>query len=417
MSKVLLVDDVLEQLMAYQRLLRGQFDILTASDGASALRLLEQDRTIQVIVSDMCMPSMDGIEFLAQSSKIAPEATRIMLTGNLELNSTIEAINRGGIFRFLKKPCSRDDLIEAIEAGLRLHDSLSVGNQARPDPQATSNDAATHPLMGEQHQDPLIQRLQAALHAKTIQAFYQPIVDLRCGTIRSAEALARWRHPADGWIAPIVFIPIAEQYGLMPELGRSMLVEACQQAEIWRRHGFTGSVSVNASPTQFVGRRIIDDVHHALEKSGLPPGQLSLELTESVLIDDPTSIIDILRVLREVGISVAIDDFGTGYSSLAYLKHLPVDRLKIDRCFVMEIDRDARDLKFVRAMIDLAHQLELMVIAEGIERPEQQDILMSLGCELGQGYLFDKALSADAFLNRLTDPSPAELQKVITMNH
>jgi EAL domain-containing protein (putative c-di-GMP-specific phosphodiesterase class I) len=162
--------------------------------------------------------------------------------------------------------------------------------------------------------------------------------------------------------------------------------------------GFDGSVSVNASTTQFVDGRIVDDVRQALREADLAPRHLTLELTESVLIDDPTSIIQILEALRALGVALAIDDFGTGYSSLAYLKYLPIDRLKIDRCFVKEIDRDERDLAFVRAMLDLACRLDLTVVAEGIERPDQRDILLDLGCQLGQGYLFAKAVDADSSL-------------------
>jgi EAL domain-containing protein (putative c-di-GMP-specific phosphodiesterase class I)/CheY-like chemotaxis protein len=388
MAKILLVDDVPEQVMAYRRLLRGHFDVVTAGDGAAALDLLKRDADIEVIVSDMSMPCMNGIDFFVQAAEVAPGAARIMLSGNTDMNATIDAINRGQVLRYLKKPCQREDLIEAIEAGLRLRSQESRGDA--PDRTSDGLDLAANQMH-------MIDRLRRALRDNRLQAFFQPIVDLETGSIRGAEALARWRHPVDGWIPPSVFIPIAERCGLMPELGRAMLMAACRDARNWHLHGFDGWVSVNASVTQFVDGNMIADVRHALDESGLPPGNLTIELTESVLIHDPTSVIETLEQLRVLGVKLAIDDFGTGYSSLAYLKYLPIDRLKIDRCFIEAIDRDERDLAFVRAMLDLASKLDLTVVAEGIERAEQHHILRDLGCAFGQGYLFEKALDANSF--------------------
>ncbi len=388
MAKVLLVDDVPEQLMAYRRLLHGRFDIMTAGDAAAALDLLKQNADIQVIVSDMSMPRMNGIDFFAQAADLAPTSTRIMLTGNTDMNATIEAINRGKVFRYLRKPCLREDLIEAIEAGLELQLLSSVGSQ--PDEPACTDHAPPQ-------QTPMADRLQKALQRNMLQAFFQPIVDIKTSEMLGAEALARWQHPTDGWISPSVFIPVAEQYGMMPDLGRAMLKAACRDAQAWRHLGFDGSVSVNVSVTQFVEGRMITDVQNALDESSLPSQNLTLELTESVLVRDPEKIIQALQELRALGVKLAIDDFGTGFSSLAYLKYLPIDRLKIDQCFIKDIDRDERDLAFVRAILDLANKLNLSVVAEGIERPAQRQILMDLGCDLGQGYLFEKAVDAVSF--------------------
>lgn len=392
MARILLVDDAPEQLMAYWRLLRGRFDVVMADDGAGALDLLQRHADIQVIVSDMSMPCMNGIDFFVHAMERAPNAARIMLSGNTDMNAIIEAINRGQVFRYLKKPCARDDLIDAIEAGLRLQALGSDGERVERSSADVSPD-----------QQGMIGRLRNALRDGRLQAFFQPIVDLETGRILGAEALARWRHPADGWIAPAMFIPIAEQCGLMPELGRVMLGAACRDAGDWTRQGFESWVSVNASITQFTEGSMITDVRHALDGSGLPHGHLTLELTESVLIHDPSSIIDALEQLRSLGVKLAIDDFGTGYSSLAYLKHLPIDRLKIDRCFIKDIDRDERDLAFVRAMLDLARKLDLTVVAEGIERAEQHRLLLDLGCPLGQGFLFSRAVDAAAFRTLLAE--------------
>ena len=388
MAKVLLVDDVPEQLMAYRRLLHGRFDVVTACDAAAALELLSSDAEIQAIVSDMSMPSMNGIEFFVHAAGLSPTSARIMLSGNTDMNATIEAINRGRVFRYLKKPCSREELIEAVEAGLARQPPGSIGQPADQQTQA-SGASGCHV--------PIAEKLQEALKNNRLQAFFQPIVDLETGQMRGAEALARWQHPVDGCIPPSVFIPIAEQFGLMPDLGRAMLMTACYHAQAWRALGFDGSVSVNVSATQFLKGDILADVRQALEESGLPARRLTLELTESVLVHDPDNIIKTLDKLRALGVTLAIDDFGTGFSSLAYLKYLPIDRLKIDRCFIKEVDRDERDLALVRAMFDLARKLDLTVVAEGIERAEQRQVLLTLGCDFGQGYLFEKAVDAATF--------------------
>ncbi len=388
-AKILLVDDVPEQLTAYRRLLHRHFEILTADSGDTAIEILQREPDIEVIVSDMSMPGMSGTDFFVRAADMAPGATRIMLTGNMDMNATIDAINRGGVFRYLQKPCASDDLIGAVEEGLKLKPVPAAGS---------SGDACTL-------ETPMTGWLQDAMQDCLLKTFFQPIVDLRTGGIVGAEALARWLHPADGWIPPSVFIPIAEQSGMMPELGRRMLMQACREASTWRSQGFDLSISVNASIRQFVEGQMNSDVRFALENSDLPAQNLTLELTESVLIHDPDKIISMLEELRAIGVTLAIDDFGTGYSSLAYLKHLPIDRLKIDRCFVKDIDRDERDLNFVRTMLDLARHLGLSVVAEGIERQEQRQILLDLGCRLGQGFLFAKAIDAVGFLDLLVRPS------------
>jgi EAL domain-containing protein (putative c-di-GMP-specific phosphodiesterase class I) len=391
-AKILLVDDVPEQLTAYRRLLHRRFEILTAESGDAALDVLKREPAIDVIVSDMSMPGMSGTDFFVRAAEMAPAATRIMLTGNMDMNATIDAINRGGVFRYLQKPCASGDLIGAVEDGLKLRSTPTA-------------DAPGDTCMLE---TPVTGWLEEAMQDCLLKTFFQPIVDLRTGAIVGAEALARWLHPADGWIPPSVFIPIAEQSGLMPELGRRMLIQACREAAGWRARGFEVAISVNASVTQFVEGQMISDVHLALEDSNLPPEKLTLELTESVLIHDPDKIIRMLEELRAIGVTLAIDDFGTGYSSLAYLKHLPIDRLKIDRCFVQDIDRDERDLSFVRTMLELARHLGLSVVAEGIERPAQRQLLMDLGCRMGQGFLFAKAIDGVGFVDLLARPSMAE---------
>jgi diguanylate cyclase (GGDEF)-like protein/PAS domain S-box-containing protein len=226
-------------------------------------------------------------------------------------------------------------------------------------------------------------------------AHYQPIVDLGTGDIVGAEALARWEHPTRGLLAPIAFIELAEETGLIVEVGRAVLRQACADAVQW-----AGSISVNLSARQLQDPGVVDDVRDALHDADLDPSRLTLEITESVLVDDPDAARDRLLELKALGVEIALDDFGTGYSSLSYLKRFPVDRLKIDKSFVDALvgSGQSTDASLVGAITGIGELLHLAVTAEGIERPEQVTELLALGCRSGQGYYFAKPLPLDAFL-------------------
>jgi EAL domain-containing protein (putative c-di-GMP-specific phosphodiesterase class I) len=219
---------------------------------------------------------------------------------------------------------------------------------------------------------------------------YQPVFDLATGRPVSSEALVRWNHPQRGPISPEEFIPVAEEMGLVSEIGRYVLREACQQVMRWRR--IPGAkdltVGVNVSAYQVYDNRFVGEVEAALLDSGLPPGGLVLELTESTLLSDTARVHHRLARLRELGVRIAIDDFGTGYSSLSYLRRLPIDVLKIDRSFVSELgttsSQEARSL--VRSIVRLGHDLRLLVVAEGIESESELDDVRAAHCDLGQGY-------------------------------
>ena len=226
------------------------------------------------------------------------------------------------------------------------------------------------------------------------RVFYQPKVTLGTGALFGFEALIRWEHPERGLVAPDEFIPLAEETGIIVGVGRWVLGEACRRATAWQDLYPSDpplTMSVNLSARQFQAPGLVEDVRAALEESGLSPGCLMLEITESVVMDDAPTSAGTLAALKALGVEIAVDDFGTGYSSLAYLKRFPVDFLKIDRSFVDRIgDPDAEAI--VAAMTDLAATLGLRVIAEGVETEEQRAKLQTLGCELAQGYLFSKPL-------------------------
>ncbi|OGS75449.1 MAG: hypothetical protein A2063_10755 [Gallionellales bacterium GWA2_60_142] len=249
-----------------------------------------------------------------------------------------------------------------------------------------------------QHRQHLIRDLRNALPSGQLELFFQPIIDLSSGSIIKAEALIRWRHPEQGMVSPMDFIPLAEEVGLIGEIGDWVFREAANWMLRWRKRGYSCTqVSVNKSPGQFV----IDDCSKSwlayMNEIGLPGECLVIEITEGLLLDERADITGKLLKFRDAGIQVAIDDFGTGYSSLAYLKKFDIDYLKIDRSFVRDLATDPNDLALSEAIIVMAHKLGLKVIAEGVETVEQRDMLIAAGCDSAQGYLYAKPMPAEEF--------------------
>ncbi len=236
----------------------------------------------------------------------------------------------------------------------------------------------------------LAHELTEAIEQGHIVVYYQPCVDLRTGRVSSVEALARWAHPRRGILSPGEFIGLAEETGLVIGLGLRVLSDACHQAREWELTLGPDAprVHVNLSARQLVVPNIAVLVRGVLEGTGLDPALLCLEITESVVMDDASAVIDTLRQLKDIGVSIAIDDFGTGYSSLSYLRRFPVDVLKVDRSFVDGLGPDPEDSAIVAAVIGLARTLDLQAVAEGVETAEQLDALVRLGCDAAQGYWF-----------------------------
>ncbi len=246
-------------------------------------------------------------------------------------------------------------------------------------------------------------RLLPALRNGEFLLHYQPQVHIGSGCIIGVEALVRWQHPEDGLVPPARFIPLAEQSGHIVQIGEWVLHEACRQAQAWQAAGLGAVVvAVNLSAIQFQRSHVADLVAAALARSGLAPQYLELELTESILLQDVAATMRTLHQLKALGIKLSIDDFGTGYSSLSYLKQLAVDKLKIDQSFIRDMLVDADGASIVKAILQLGHSLQLDVIAEGVETPEQLAFLREAGCDEVQGYLFSRPLPADQ-LARLLD--------------
>jgi diguanylate cyclase (GGDEF)-like protein len=254
------------------------------------------------------------------------------------------------------------------------------------DAEQDSNDAARLALAGE---------LRGAIELGELVVFFQPKADLESGLILGAEALVRWQHPARGFIPPNDFVPIAERTGLIKPLSRFVLAASVNQCKAWNAAGYDLHVAVNLTIPDLLDLELPDWIEAMLTETGVSPDQLELEITETTILADPFRVRQVLSRLNEMGLRLAIDDFGTGYSSLAYLRHLPVQTIKIDRSFVMGMCEDTSDATIVRSTIDLGRNLGLETVAEGVESQEAWDALRSHGCMLAQGYFISRPAPAD----------------------
>jgi len=254
---------------------------------------------------------------------------------------------------------------------------------------AAMNAAAKERLLLESSLHQALSRNELLLH-------FQPIVSMEDGNIVAAEALVRWQHPKLGMISPARFIPVAEDTGLIVPLGEWVLRQACTQLMQWRKQGIgLRRVVVNLSPRQFHQKNLVQNFSNVLRETGVDPHWLGLEITESMMMENPEVSIGILTELQALGIELSLDDFGTGYSSLGYLKRFPIDKLKIDQSFVRDITTDPDDRAMVAAIIVMAHQLNIRVVAEGVETEAQLDFLNEHGCDEYQGYFFSRPIPAD----------------------
>lgn len=244
--------------------------------------------------------------------------------------------------------------------------------------------------------------LRKAISKNELLLHYQPIIDLQTGSILGAEALVRWNHPEFGLLSPDHFIPLAHETGIIIDIGKWVLQQACKQAKSWHDAGYAAlSIAVNISAIELDQYQLINHISEILREIDMRPDLLELEITESVLMHDPETSIKTLLSLKEMGIKIAVDDFGTGYSSLSYLKRLPIDILKIDRSFTHDIDVDPDSLSIIIAIIALAKSLGLSVLAEGIETKDQFDFLYNAQCDRAQGFLFSKPVNAMSFMTLL----------------
>jgi predicted signal transduction protein with EAL and GGDEF domain len=254
--------------------------------------------------------------------------------------------------------------------------------------------------------------LWRALERDELTLDYQPIVSLRTGRIAGFEALLRWLHPSRGMVSPLDFISVAEETGLIIPIGQWVLNKACQQTREWQKlYPQTPplQISVNLSPKQFMQRDLIDQISLALDRGGLSPASLKVEITEGMVMQNVESTMQMLGQLQALGVAISLDDFGTGYSSLSYLHRFPISTLKIDQSFVSSMSNNQESLEIVRTILGLARNLKMEVIAEGVETLEQARELKAMNCEYGQGFYFSRALNVEGAVGLLSSDSTNEV--------
>ncbi len=341
---------------------------------------------------------LGGDEFLAMFEHPAAQAGDLAdAFAEVALESIEEPIDVGeseifltasaGIASTDRRDCDASQLLSNADAA--MHEAKGLGGKGKR-------------LFGDAMRALVVERmttehsLHRALDRRELTLFYQPVVDISASATIGVEALIRWQHPEQGLVAPDRFIPVAEESGLIIPIGAWVLEEACSQLRNWRSHGDSddsGMMEVNLSARQIDHPGIVTTVEDILKGTGLPPENLTLEITESALMRDAIAALGVLRALKSIGVSLAIDDFGTGYSSLSYLQRFPLDILKVDKSFVDELGNE-QGSEIVAAVINLAHALGLRVVAEGVETEAQLDVLRHLGCDYAQGYLFSRPVPA-----------------------
>jgi EAL domain-containing protein (putative c-di-GMP-specific phosphodiesterase class I) len=323
----------------------------------------------------------------------------------------------GRPFRILDREVyARASLGLALSDGVETIDSLLSGADTAMYV-AKTRGKARYELFESRMRDVAVERsglrsdLEWAVQRDELFVHYQPVMDLSTGSVRGFEALLRWRHPRRGLLNPGEFIDLAEQSGLIVPIGGWVLRHVCRQAEMWRRaQGRDLTIAVNVSARQLQDPGLVDEIATALGESGLDPGALVLEITESATVEDTEGVITRLEELKSLGVDLAIDDFGTGYSSLSYLRRFPVDQLKVDRSFVAGVATSSEDRAIVASVINLAHALDISVVAEGVETVDQLGQLCEMKCDLAQGFhwpLPAEAQAVDQWLAVLYEPPGA----------
>ncbi|NWC74974.1 EAL domain-containing response regulator [Pseudomonas sp. P7759] len=390
MATLLIVDDEPQVRKLLETLLHHEgYQTVSASSGEEALQVVAQQPP-DLILLDIMMPGMDGYEVASQlkSDDVTAGIPIIMLSALSDPGARVSGLESGAE-EFLSKP------IERIELSLRVRNLLRLtahGERADNLRQALQPDVDRRDLETALRQ--AVQRNEFIVH-------YQPKVELATGQLCALEALLRWDRPGHGAVSPAVFVPVLESLGLIVAVGRWVIEAVCQQIADWQRSAIGAvEVSVNVSGHQLIEGDLIADIARILAQTGVEPHWLEVELTEGSLMENTQHTIASLQRLHAMGVKISIDDFGTGYSSLAYLRRFPIDTLKIDIAFIREVTSNPQDAAITRTIIELAHSLNLRVVAEGVETQAQLAFLKDAGCDQIQGYLFSRPLPV-ATLERL----------------
>lgn len=359
--------------------------VRTAAHGGEALSLLDDGAAPQLVISDLNMPEMDGIELMHHLALRRFEGAVIVLSAVAEdvLDSVRRMTSSYGIHHVsvLPKPVLPEVLATELD---RCQESLQqVENLRQPRP--------VQPL-------PALQKLDSALGQGQFVPYFQPQIDARSQKVVAVEALVRWLHPVRGVLAPGAFLPQMTEQGLLPQLTHQMLAQTLAACGRWQRQGLSYRVSVNVSPNDLVSYHFADHVLALLNEQGLSPSCLTLEVTETEIYPNQCEVLEACSRLRMHGVGLAIDDFGTGHSSLRQLVTSPFTELKIDQCFVRDMQRNEKNRLVVQVALQLAKSLKLCSVAEGVETQAQADLLELMGCELLQGFVYAPAMAEQDFL-------------------
>ena len=335
-----------------------------------------------ILVLDLNMPDMDGIEVIRRLSTMSEPPALILMSGHD--SGVLHAAEKLGRARNL-------EILDYIGKPIDLEKFKSLLS-------STSLDKNTAPITLSIDTEPSFEELQWAITHEQLVLHYQPQINISMGNIIGVESLIRWQHPERGLIYPDRFIPLAERTGLIGAITHWVIEHAVKQKQEWEGHGLDLLVSVNISAVDITSLTLPEHLAELLDNNQLDPTMLMLEVTESALMGELVTSLDILTRLRLKGVGLSIDDFGTGYSSLSQLHRVPFTELKIDRSFVANLSEDEEAKAIVKTCILLGHELKMQVVAEGVETYEQAEILKLLGCDIGQGYFYSKPVPADEIL-------------------
>ena len=361
---------------------------------------------------------LDGDEFVVIYKKIDDKESTQLIAERLMSVVTAPFEYRGFV---LKAPvsvgisCFPDDVHMTVDEEL-LGEEM-VNNAAVALQEAKARGKNQYQLFTEAMRSRITDRirleqdLKTALAQEQFEVYFQPKINIATRKVTGAEALVRWNHPTEGRVSPEIFVPVAEEAGMIIELGEWILRTACRENQLLQECGYEGlNIAVNISAVQFTDGNLLPMVRKALSDSGLDPELLELEITESAVMNDPEEVIRSLHELSENGLKLAIDDFGTGYSSLSYLKRFPVDTLKIDRAFITDVSSDGDDVAIVEAILGLGSHFNLKVVAEGVEDEDQLEFLSKQGCDLAQGYYISRPLDIKDYRQWLENWEPGVFQ-------
>ncbi len=384
---VMIVEDHAFQRHTVARMLKSldAAAIVEAANGKEALALLSDPATPQpdIAVCDLDMPEMDGMEFIRHLSKVRPGIS-VLITSALdrELLGAVENMSRAYGIRMLgviKKPVSLQGLREML-------------NRSAQSPARHTGTAAAVLQFD-------CDAILAGIRNREFEAYFQPKVDFHTGQVVGAEALARWRHPQHGIVGPNVFIPPLEKNGRIDELTFLMIEQAASACQHWIELGLNLNVSVNLSTVSLADTSLAEQILHTVRATGLDPRYMILEITESAAMTDIAPMLENLTRLRMRGFGLSIDDYGTGFSSMQQLARLPFTELKIDRGFVSEFVTNPAARKIVQSSVNLAHELAIKSVAEGVETQGDWDALQALGCDIAQGFFIARPMEQAAFMD------------------